>query len=209
MMKTAGTCLFTLDSADNSIFPYSFGSGGQLSITTPGSIPINANNVTSINGTGSNIYLTAAGSNSILPYTVGSGCNLVIATGGPVPNIIGTSNPTYSLVDNTGKYLYVLNQSTVNTSGGTTTPFSSITAFVISPQLTVIPGSPYIVGSNPVCMIEDPSGQYLYTSNRNDGTVTGLFLNNTTGELSQLQRGSTFPASGLGNCLADSGAVDN
>ena len=207
MMKTAGGCLFSLDSGDQSIFPYSFGSNGQLALTTPGSIPISAANLTSINGNGSSVFLTDGSANRILPYTVGTNCSLVIATGGAVTNISGTGNPSYSLVDNSGKYLYVLNQSTI-TSGTTTTPFSSISAFNIVPQLTIIPGSPYKVGSNPVCMVEDPSNQYVYTSNRNDGTVTGLGINSTTGELSGLSRGSTFPASGLGSCLALSGAVN-
>jgi 6-phosphogluconolactonase (cycloisomerase 2 family) len=211
MMKTAGSCLYTLDTADDSIFPYAFGTSGQLTITTPQTIPTLGNQVTSINSSGSSagstLYLTSAGANKILPYTIGSNCNLVSATGGSVTNLSGTANPMYSLVDNTGKYLYVLNQSTTTTSGGTTTPFSSISAFVISPQLTPIPGSPYVVGSNPVCMVEDPSGQYMYVSNRNDGTVTGQLLNPTTGELSGLKRGSTFTSSGLSSCLAVSGNV--
>jgi 6-phosphogluconolactonase (cycloisomerase 2 family) len=103
----------------------------------------------------------------------------------------------------------VLNQST--TGIGITTPFSSISAFTLNPstgQLQGISGAPYKVGSNPVCMVEDPSNQYVYISNRNDGTVTGQRIDTTTGELSDLPRGSTFPASGLGSCLAESGAVN-
>jgi DNA-binding beta-propeller fold protein YncE len=210
MLKTAGGCLYTLDAGDNAVFPYAFGTAGQLTLTTPGSIPISATNLTSINGNGSNIYITAGGTtNLILPFTVGSGCNLTSLAGGTTPNLPGTSNPMYSLLDNSGKYLYVLNQSTTSTQ--IQTPFSSISAFVLNPstsQLAGIASSPYKVGSNPVCMVEDPSNQYVYVSNRNDGTVTGLEINSTTGELSDLTRGSTFPASGLGSCLAESGAVN-
>ncbi len=36
MMKTLGSCLFTVNSADQSITPYSQGSGGQLVNTTTG-----------------------------------------------------------------------------------------------------------------------------------------------------------------------------
>jgi hypothetical protein len=57
-------------------------------------------------------------------------------------------------------------------------------------------------------MIEDPSGQYVYTSNMNDGSVTGRYINTATGELSNLPRGSTFPAVGNATCLAVSGNVD-
>ena len=209
MLKTAGGCLYTLDAGDNSVFPYSFGTGGQLTLTTPGTIPISATNLTSINGNGSNIYITAGAANLILPFTVGTGCNLTSLAGGNTPNLPGTANPMYSLLDNSGKYLYVLNQSTTSTQ--IQMPFSSISAFVLNPstsQLSGIASSPYKVGSNPVCMVEDPSSQYVYVSNRNDGTVTGLQINSTTGELSDLKRGSTFPASGLGSCLAESGAVN-
>jgi 6-phosphogluconolactonase (cycloisomerase 2 family) len=213
MMKVASSCLLTLDSIDgttpgSSVFPYTLGSGGQLATTTTGSIPTLGTNVTSINANGGNVYLTDAGANRIIADTVTGNCNLSPVTGSPVANITGTANPAYSLVDNTGKYLYVLNQANPTTTGGTTTAFSTISAFVISPQITPIAGSPYKVGSNPVCMVEDPSGQYIYVSNRNDGTLTGELLNPTTGELSDLTRGSTFPASGLGSCLVVSGSVD-
>ena len=211
MLKTAGGCLYTLDTGDNSVFPYQFGSAGQLAITTPGSIPISATSLSSINGNGSSIFLTDQGANRILPFTVGANCNLASLAGGSTPNLTGTSNPVFSFVDNSGKFLYVLNQSTVTTGGGTTTPFSSISAFNLlssTGQLQPIPDSPYAVGSGPVCMVEDPSNQYVYVSNRNDGTVTGRQIDPTTGELRALARGSTFPASGLGSCLALSGAVN-
>jgi 6-phosphogluconolactonase (cycloisomerase 2 family) len=216
MMKTAGGCLFTLDAGDNSVFPYSQGTGGQLNLTTPGTIPILSTSLTSINGNGGSIFITAgsptaSSPNLILPFTVGANCNLTTLAGGAVTNLTGTSDPVYSLVDNSGKYLYVLNGSTTVTTGGTTTAFSSISAFNIlssTGQLAGIAGAPYKVGSNPVCIVEDPSSQYLYVSNRNDGTVTGLVIDSTTGELSDLSRGSTFVASGLGSCLADSGAVN-
>jgi hypothetical protein len=57
-------------------------------------------------------------------------------------------------------------------------------------------------------MVEDPSNQYVYTSNNNDGSVTGKFINSNTGQLSDLSRGSVFHASGLETCLAVSGNVD-
>lgn len=211
MLKSAGSCLFSLDTGDNSVFPYQFGSAGQLAITTPGSIPIRpASSLSSINGNGSSIFLTDQGANRILPFTVGANCNLVTLAGGSSPNITGTSNPVYSLVDNSGKFLYVLNQATV-VPGSTTTPFSSISAFNLlgsTGQLQPIADSPYLVGSGPVCMVEDTSNQYVYVSNRNDGTVTGQRIDPSTGQLRALQRGSTFPASGLGSCLALSGIIN-
>jgi hypothetical protein len=58
-------------------------------------------------------------------------------------------------------------------------------------------------------MVEDPTSQYVYTSNRVDGSVTGKIINQNTGQLSSLTRGSTFAATGLATCLAVSGNVSN
>jgi 6-phosphogluconolactonase (cycloisomerase 2 family) len=103
----------------------------------------------------------------------------------------------------------VLNQSTTNTITPTQ-PFSSISAFSFLPtgQLQQIAGAPYTVGSGPVCMVEDPTNQYLYVSNYNDGTLTGKFINSSTGELSDLTHGSTFAATKQATCLTLSGNVN-
>ncbi len=215
MVRLAGGCLFTLDSADQTIFPDSIGTAGQLTLTTNSTINTGATRLTSINTGGSYVYLTDAGlQNSpgqILPYTVGSNCALNTLTGGPVPNLSSASNPVYAVTDSKVRWLYVLNQSTTNTN----TPNSSISVFTIDPttgKLTQLAGAgtnnPYPTGSGPVCMVEDPSNQYFYTSNNTDGTVTGKLLDNTTGELRDLTRGSTFTATGRPTCLAVSGNVD-
>ena len=208
MMKTVGSCLMTIDTGDNTVFAYQVGSAGSLNVVTTQTIFTGASQLSSINGNGSLVLLTDLVANKILPYSLTSTCGLNPVTGGTVTNLTGTSRPVFSLIDNSGKYVYVLNQSTTNTT--TTTPYSSISAFTINSstsQLVPIAGSPYPVGSNPVCMVEDPTNQYIYVSNRNDGTVTGKIINSTTGELSDLKRGSTFQASGLGACLALSGSV--
>jgi len=219
MMKVAGGgCLFTLDSGDQTVFPYSVGSGGQLNLPANTTIATGATRLTSINSGGSSyVYLTDAGATSdssggyILPYTVGTGCSLNTLTGGKVANLPQTSNPVYTLVDSTGHYLYVANQSTANSNAPA---YSSISAFTIdgtTGKLQPIPdtgNNPYPVGAGPVCMVEDPSNQYLFTSNNVDGTVTGKNLDKSTGELSNLRRGATFTATGLATCLAVSGNVD-
>ena len=172
-------------------------------------------NITSINGENAYMFLTDAASNILYGYQSTGACNLTALNGGytnlatAFPN---TSDPVYSMIDSTGKYLYVANNSTTSTQP--TTPFSSLSALTInltSQQLQPIIGSPYPVGSGPTCIVEDPSNQYIYTSNYNDGTVTGFQLNGGTGgsgELSQLTKGSKFTAVGKASCLAISGSVD-
>lgn len=208
MMKTLAGCLFTANKGNQSISPYTVGSGGQLTFTTTQTVFTNTGNMTSINGSGSLLYITDAAANTINGYTVGSSCALATVNGGNTANISGTSNPTYTYIDSANKYLYVLNQSTTSTTTGT--PYSSISAFTINTtndELQPISGAPYPVGSGPVCMAEDPTNQYFYVSNHNDGTVTGKYFDPATGQLSTLSRGSTFTAVGDASCLAISGSV--
>jgi hypothetical protein len=213
MLKLAGGgCLMTMNAGDQTIYPYTVGAAGQLTLTTNSTITTGATRLTSINANGNFVYLTDAGAagtpGQILPYTVGTSCALSIVTGGPVPNLPSVANPVFSLVNSKGTRLYVLNQSSTNT----TTPNSSISGFNILTngqlqQLADTTNNPFAVGSAPVCMVQDPTFQYFYTSN-GDGTVTGKIYDDTTGALSNLRRGSTFPATGQTTCLAVSGNVN-
>jgi 6-phosphogluconolactonase (cycloisomerase 2 family) len=210
MMKSLSGCLFTVNGGNQTISPLAFGSGGQLTFTTTQTFITNASKISSINGSGSFLFLTDSTANNLDGFTVGSNCALASLSGGGIYNLTasGTTNPSYSFIDSTNKYIYVLNQSSTSTTVGT--PFSSISAFTINStnqELQAISGSPYTVGSGPVCMVEDPTNQYLYVSNHNDGTITGKVLDPTTGILSTLKRGSTFNATGQASCLVVSGAV--
>ena len=208
MLRASGSCVYTLDSGDQTIYPYGVGSGGQLTVEANSRIITGGKNITSINVNGNNVYMTDAGTNQILPYTVGASCSLSAQADGAVNNLPLTSNPVYSLTDSKNKFLYVLNYGSTNSQNAN----STISAFVIQSTGTLVPISdpqnPYPSGNGPQCMIEDPSNQYVYTSNHNDGSVTGKFINSNTGQLSDLARGSTFQASGLATCLAVSGNVD-
>lgn len=206
----------TLDRGDQTVFPYSIGGSGQLTQTTNSTINLNSVNATSITSNGGAVYITDAGATPsspggyILPFTVGSSCSLNTANGGAVANLPLTANPTYSLADSGGKYLYVLNQSTLNSNNPA---YSSISAFTIDPtsgKLASLPdqSNPYKVGSGPVCMVEDPTQQYFYTSNAVDGTVSGKLFYKPQGTLSDLKRGSTFTATGQATCLAISPNVE-
>jgi 6-phosphogluconolactonase (cycloisomerase 2 family) len=220
MAKSQGGCLYTVNSGLNTaglqtITPFSIASTGQLVFTTTGNIIVNQVNsgtttdITSIAGAGNFVFLTDAADNVLYGYQAGGGCNLTALNGGTTPNITGTNDPVYSMIDSTGKYLYVLNGSPNNTEP--TTAASNISAFTINlsnQELVPITGAPYTVGSGPVCIVEDPTNQYLYTSDHVASTVTGKSLNSTTGELTDLSKGSTFTTSGLPGCFVISGIVD-
>ncbi len=102
----------------------------------------------------------------------------------------------------------MVNQSTTN-SNNTSSTISAFSIEATTGKLQQVPDSnnPYPTGSGPVCMVEDPTNQYVYTSNSVDGTITGKIINQNTGQLSDLARGSKFTATGVATCLAVSGTV--
>ncbi len=211
-MRLASNCLYILN-GNQTVFPFAVtGGGGQLAQTPNGAITLNTVNANSINVSsgGGSVYVTDSGNNTIVPFTSGTGCALTAVSGGAVANLASTSNPSYVLVDAKGSHVYVSNQSGTNSNLG----FSTISAYNIQAdgRLSPIAGgstdNPYSVGAGPVCMVQDPTGQYLYTSNNVDGTITGKRIREPTGELQDLRRGSTFPATNKLTCLAVSGNVN-
>jgi 6-phosphogluconolactonase len=209
--------LFTLNSGDNlgqadsgvNITAYQQNStNGQLTLVanTTTQIAPYGTNITSITSNGTYVYLTDATNNQIYAYTVSSGA-LQPVTGSPFANLSPATTPVWTLVDSKGKFLYVLNQGTANVQNVS----STISAFTIDTQGRLArladTSNPYPVGSGPVCMLQDPSNHYVYTSNRNDSTVSGFIINQNTGQLSGLTRGSTFPTVGNPTCLVASGNV--
>ena len=219
-MLSTGSCLFTVNGGNQTVTPYSVASG-QLATVTTGNINIpNATNLTSINGNSSYVVLTDAGPGSaaagfstpgtIYPYTVSAGCGLTTFTGAGVANTSGVTDPEYSLLDTSNRYLFVLNATSTSTNA--TTPFSQISGYdvVTSPtsQLSPIPTQPFVTGAHPVCMVEDPTQKFMYVSNQG-GTITGYSFTNTEGTLQNLSRGSQFTVNDnqLG-CIALSGSVD-
>ena len=208
MMKTAGGCLFTANTLNNTITPYGLGANGQLTTQTTQSIVTGASAISSINGNGSYIFLTDPVQNRIFPFNVGAAnCNLNIFTGGSLLQNDGATQPVNTLIDNSGKYLYVLNQGTTNPTSQSCCSISGYTLNTTTGTLTEITGSPYTVGAAPVCAVEEQTNQYIYVSSHNDGVVTGKVIDSTTGRLTNLSRGATFNATGQAGCLAFSNNV--
>ena len=193
---------------DQTVTTLQVGTAGQLTVNANSTQVIDApptiDNITSITTGGAYLYLTDAANNRVLQYTVSSTGVLQPVTGGIVANFPTGVSPVWTYTDSASKFLYVLNQG--NTSS--TTPKSSISAYTIQTNgnLTQLPSSlnPFAVGSGPVCMVEDPSKQWVYTSNQ-DGTVTGYHIDHNQGVLNVLQHGSTFQAQGKPACLIISG----
>jgi 6-phosphogluconolactonase (cycloisomerase 2 family) len=214
-MKAVGGYLLIVnaDQPTQTITSYQIGSStGQLTLTTNSTQTTGATNITSITAGGNYVYLTdfdaATATGTILPYTLNNGV-LQTVTGGNVTSFVAGAKPVWTLTDSKGKFVYVLNQ----TSTSSTTSFSTISAYTVDTstgKLTKVSdnNNPYPVGAGPVCMVQDPSNQYVYTSNSIDSTVTGFEINQSTGQLNVLRRGSSFPVTGKPTCLVVSGSIN-
>ena len=206
---STGTCLFTANSTGQTISTYSIASG-QLGTVTTGIFTPGTINMTSINGNGQYVFLTdddkGADQGQIFSYSVGGNCALTPFTGGATRNSATAVHPINTLVSTSGKYVYVLNTDSTNTTSNTRG--STISAFVINGGLLQeISGSPFPSGGGPTCAVEDPSAKYLYLAN-SDGTITGYDYADTTGQIANLARGSKFTTSTLGlTCVALSGVI--
>jgi 6-phosphogluconolactonase len=207
-MVLAGSNLLTLSgtpATGDVVFPYAFSSSsGQLTISQNSSQPIGARQATAIVSSSGIIYVLdnepidipaggafAAGHylSQVLPFTAGTGGALQAQTGGAIPDDPNYSNPIMLIGESSkSKWVYLANQGS-NNSGGTVAQ-SGIVGYIIDPsskQLTPMPGSPFSFGSGPVCLLEDPSNQFIYTANFNDSTVTGRALDVNSGSLNNLK----------------------
>ncbi len=188
------------------VFVYA-NSSGQLTLTQNTPIPSGAEDLSFIYASSKYIYLIDAGqgvnpSGLILPYTIGTNGALQSLVGGAVYNTGTVANPGPMVVDHQGKFLYLANQGPNLTP---TSPASSVSAFFIDPttgRLTTLSGGAsgtatiFGAGSEPQCILEDPSNQYLYTANYADSTITGAVINSSTGTLTTLRKNTSFTGPG-------------
>jgi len=130
---------------------------------------------------------------SILPYTIGPGGVLQTLVGGTAANTpTAASNPDAVLTNSTGQFLYVAN---FGPNPNPNLPSSNISPFTIDPttgQLTQINTGQgnYTSGSGPIWMALDSTGQYLYTANFSDNTISAKVIDATHGQLSNLIKGT-------------------
>lgn len=197
-------------------------SSGQLTLTQNTPIPTGAEDLSYIYASSSYVYLVDAGQSVnptgfILPYTVGTNGALQSVASGEVANTGTVANPGPLIVDHSNKFLYLANQGpNLNTVAGS--PASSVSGFSIlttapvgelSPLSSGASGESVVFGSGsePECIIEDPSNQYLYTANYADSTVTGAVINSSTGTLDTLRKKTSFPVTGEPTWCTASGTL--
>ncbi len=180
-------------------------STGQLTLTQNqplvlGGVLPGAASTMAVSGTQKYVYIadTALGANPgrILPFQQGAGGVLETLVGGPTNNIQNGAFPDAILANSNGTFLYVANFG----PSVITQPNSIITAYTIDPtngQLQTLSTGFYPVGgAGPIWMVEDPTDQYLYSVNYNTNNISGKIIDQTTGQLSNMFKGTTFATVG-------------
>ena len=137
------------------------------------------------------VYVTDQIANQLIGYTVQPNGSLVPMVNGPFATGLFPVNLT---IDPTGTLIYVADYNANAIQGyvidlGTGTPSGAVGAFATG------------VGVGPTCVNIDPAlGNFLYTSNSLDNTITAARVTVNTGALSGVQN-SPFPGSGTPTCL--------
>jgi 6-phosphogluconolactonase (cycloisomerase 2 family) len=91
-------------------------------------------------------------------------------------------------VDPTGKFLYVANYGAYSNSSGNVYAYKINAA---TGALTPVFGSPFTAGQNPIDVVVDPKGTFVYVTNGGSNNVSAFKINATTGALKQVS-GSPF-----------------
>jgi 6-phosphogluconolactonase len=201
----------------------SVSTAGQLAPTQTNVIPIRNTNapgtipqISAVNGNGSTyLYLIDTVNDDLYLYTINAGSGALTAVTGAAPYNNGTNTaaggPVQTVVDSTGKFLFVANGGTPlqSTTNGGTTPAADIGVYNIDATTGLLDtpsaGSPFTAGdiSGPVCIFEDPTNQYIYSAGSNDNSITGRKLDPNTGTLKDLNKATAFSTVGTPSwCLA-------
>jgi 6-phosphogluconolactonase (cycloisomerase 2 family) len=164
-------------------------STGALTALTQVNVPAttSADQALTFDSAGATLYIARSGTGSgVVPYTIGSAGALTAVAGAP---FAAGSGPASIVIDKTGGYLYVGNQTD-----------STISAFTIGTGgvLTAITGSPFASGIGVDALAVDNSGKYLlatalggtpdldmYSFSTTVGGALTVSTNATTGDTSE------------------------
>ncbi len=127
------------------------------------------------------VYVTDYASNQLIGYGIQSGSTLAFLINGPFRT---GSEPSAVVVDPRGKFIYVANSldSTVSAFAidlGTGTPTAAVNTTGVTTNAT---------DTQPNAILVDPAlGRFVYTANHLGNSMSGFFLNPTSGSLSPTQ----------------------
>lgn len=178
--------LYAANLYDSTLVGYAIGANGLLTAVPDspfvfqGGFDVNRPYDIAIYPTGGFLYITDQLGETVTEYTYGASGNLVQG----VSYVVGAA-PESVTIDPTGSFLYVSNSGdgtvsafTIKQSDGTLTP---VTGSPFVSTTTHIPSA-----ATPTAVQVDPSGQFLYVANGDDGTITVFGITQSSGALTQI-----------------------
>jgi 6-phosphogluconolactonase (cycloisomerase 2 family) len=170
---------------DSTLAGYAIGAGGTLGavggspFVFQGGFNVNRPYGIALYPGGGRFYVTDGMANTVTEYTYAA--NGMI-TQGPI-YAVGAA-PEGVAIDPTGSFLYVSNSGAGTVSAFTINADGTLTAVTGSPFTSTTTNVPSAIA--PTAVQVDPSGQYLYVANGDDGTVTIFKINLTSGALTMV-----------------------
>jgi DNA-binding beta-propeller fold protein YncE len=138
-------------------------------------------------------YVTNLRSNNASAYTVDATTGALT----PVPSspFAAGLDPAGVAVDPTGQFAYVSNCGNESLGRQASSP-GNVSAYTIDATtgaLSPINGSPFAAGTTALSVTVDPTGQFVYLTNRDSNNVSAFTIDSTTGALTPVA-GAPFPA---------------
>jgi DNA-binding beta-propeller fold protein YncE len=165
--------VFAANNTDGTIGCFTIAGGGMLGAasTLPfqGGAGVNGPYALVVAPGGGILYVTdtIATPNTVTAYSYAD-CTALTLIGSPIS--VGTAAESVA-IDPAGKYLYVANSVDATVSGFTITAGTGALTSIGTATATGAAGS-----TTPAALIVDPSSQYLYVANGDDGTISLLLI---------------------------------
>jgi len=177
-LHPSGKYLYAANSGSNDISLYKVSSTGALTEVTPRTTAGTSPTLMVMDAAGSFLYVANSGSFDISVFSIsstdGSLTTVVQTNGATAP--IGLSATNMKLTPS-GNTLYVTGQG----QQGWIEEFPISAGQIGEP----VAGSPFLTGNNPIGLVIDSTGSFLYTANKVDGTISEFSIN-ADGSLAQL-----------------------
>ena len=189
----SGKFLYVANSNSASLSGFSIDSSGGLTPVLNPPVAVGAGpNWIAIDPSGKFLYAASLAAGNFSGFTIDSGSGALTRMSGSPFGVTSstTTTPLSSLVvDSSGKYLYVANQSGNNVYAFTIDATTGVPA-----AITATPVPPYAAGTAPIFIMNDTTGKLLFVGNQTSPSITVFRITPASGILTSISTSSTASA---------------
>ena len=187
----SGKLLFVANQGSASISGFAVDSSGGLTPVPHSPIPVGKGpNWIAFDPSGKFLYVASLLEGDFSGFTVDSASGALTPMNGSPYGVVTSSTsitPLTSLVvDSSGKYLYVTNQSGNNVYAFTIDPTTGVPT-----AITTTPAPPYSAGTSPSFIMTDTIGKFLFVGNQSSSDITVFRITPATGVLTSIATAAT------------------